>query len=124
MTEWSVVPSGKNGKLFRIVIIISSLNYHTGDDRPGMRDLHIHIVTQYAIHWERLGLELGLKKYDIDNISANNAHNPKRVEECCAAVLEQWLTVIPSPTWTKLDDAIKKITNLVSTDKGGTDIMC
>ena len=94
-------------------------NCNTGDERPDMRDLHSHIVKQYAVHWERLGLELGLKKYDTDNISANNAHNPRRVEECCTAVLEQWLREIPSPTWAKLDDAIKKITSPVSTDKGG-----
>ena len=83
-----------------------------------MRDLHRHIVKQYAVHWKRLGLELGLKEYDIDIISANNANNPKRVEVCCAAVLEQWLQENPSPTWAKLDNAIK-ISSLVSTDKGG-----
>ena len=84
-----------------------------------MRDLHSHIVNQYAVHWERLGLELGLKQYHIDNISANNACHPKRVEACCTAVLEQWLREIPSPIWAKLDDAIQKITSPVSTDKGG-----
>ena len=72
-----------------------------------MRDLHRHIVKQYAVHWERLGLELGLKEYDIDIISANNANNPKRVEMYCAAVLEQWLQGNPSPSWAKLDNAIK-----------------
>ena len=37
-------------------------------------------------------------------------------------MLEQWLREIPSPTWGKLDDAVKKIklsTSPVSTDKGG-----
>ena len=76
-----------------------------------MRDLHSHIVKQHAVHWERLGLELGLKQYETDNISANNARNPKRVEACCVAVLEQWLKVDPSATWVKLDDALKKITS-------------
>ena len=84
-----------------------------------MRDLHSHIVKQYAVHWERLGLELGLKNYHIANISENNARHLRRVEVCCAAVLEQWLAIDPSATWAKLDDAIKKITSLVSTDKGG-----
>ena len=89
-----------------------------------MRDLHSHIVKQYAVHWERLGLELGLKDYHIANISENNACHPRRVEVCCAAVLEQWLAIDPSATWAKLNDAIKKIklpstTTLVSTDKGG-----
>ena len=89
-----------------------------------MRDLHSHIVKQYAVHWERLGLELGLMDYHIANISENNARHQNKVEVCCAAVLEQWLREIPSPTWAKLDDAIKKIklpstTSPVSTDKGG-----
>ena len=96
------------------------LNTHyTGDERPDMRDLHSHIVKQYAVHWERLGLELGLKQYDIDNIAANNARLPKKVEVSCAAVLQQWLDIDPSATWAKLDDAIKKITSPVFTDKGG-----
>ena len=84
-----------------------------------MRDSHSHIVKQYAVYWERLGLELGLKECEIDNISANNARHPKRVEVCCAAVLQQWLKIDPSATWAKLDDAIKKIASPMSTDKGG-----
>ena len=84
-----------------------------------MRDLHEHIVKQYAVHWEKLGLKLGLKTYDIDNISANYAYSPRRVEECCTAVLLQWLKINPFPTWDKLNDAIKKITSPMSTNKGG-----
>ena len=89
-----------------------------------MRDLHSNIVRQYATQWERLGLELGLNDYEIANISENNARHPRRVEVCCAAVLEQWLREIPSPTWGKLDDAVKKIklpstTSPMSTDRGG-----
>ena len=33
-----------------------------------MRDLCSHIIKQYAVHWERLGLELGLMNYHIANI--------------------------------------------------------
>ena len=86
-----------------------------------MRDLHSNIVRQYAAQWERLGLELGLNDYDIANISKDNEHNPNRSVTCCRAVLEQWLREIPSPTWGKLDDAVKKIklSTPVSTDKGG-----
>ena len=89
-----------------------------------MRDLHSHIVKQYAVHWERLGLELGLMDYHIANISVNNARYQNKVEVCCTAVLQQWLDIDPSATWAKLDDAIKKIklsstTSPVSTDKGG-----
>ena len=89
-----------------------------------MTDLHSNIVRQYAVQWERLGLELGLQDYDIANISKDNEHNPNRSVTCCRAMLEQWLREIPSPTWGKLDDAIKNIKlpsaiSPVSTDKEG-----
>ena len=86
-----------------------------------MRDLNRHIVEQHAAQWERLGLELGLKDYHIANISKDY---PNKSVTCCRVMLEQWLREIPSPTWSKLDDAIKNIKlpsaiSLVSTDKGG-----
>ena len=80
-----------------------------------MSDLHSNIVRQYAAQWKRLGLELALNDYDIANISVNNARHP---EVCCTAVLEQWLREIPSPTWGKLEDAVKKIKLPVLTDRG------
>ena len=94
-----------------------------------MRDLNRHIVEQQAAQWERLGLELGLKDYHIANISKDNEHNPNRSVTCCRAMLEQWLREIPSPTWGKLDDAIKNIKlpstiSPVSTDKGGNHGYC
>ena len=94
-----------------------------------MRDLHSNIVRQYAVQWGRLGLELGLQEYDIANISKDNEHNPHRSVTCCRAMLEQWLREIPSPTWGKLDDAIKNIklpstTSPVPTDKGGNHGYC
>ena len=89
-----------------------------------MKELHNNIVRQYATQWNMLGLQLGLEEYDIANIFKNNAHLSRRVEACCAAMLEQWLTEIPSPTWGKLDDAIRKINlpltdSCVFTTKGG-----
>ena len=80
-----------------------------------MRDLHSNYVEQYAAHWERLGLELGLKNYHIANISKNN---PKSAEECCVAVFEKWLREIPSPTYDKLDDAVKNIKRSSTTRHG------
>ena len=91
-----------------------------------MRDLHSNIVRQYAVHWERIGLELGLQQYDITNISENNSSRKQRqVEVCCSQMLQKWLESDLSATWGKLDDAIKNIKlpstiSPVSTDKGGT----
>ena len=74
-----------------------------------MTDLHRNIVIQYAPQWEKLGLELGLKDEDIAIISENNADHPRSIEVCCAAVLKVWLRKISSPTWGKLDNAVKKL---------------
>ena len=86
-----------------------------------MRDLQSNFVRQHAAHWERLALELGLKDYHIANISENNVRHPRKVEVCCVAVLEQWLKEIPSPTWRKLNDAVKniKLSSTTSFDKEG-----
>ena len=87
-----------------------------------MKDLNRYIVEQQAAQWERLGLELGLKDYHIANISKDN---PNRSVTCCREILQKWLHIDPSATWSKLDDAITNIkqpltTAPVSTDKGGS----
>lgn len=88
-----------------------------------MRELNRHVVEQQAAHWEVLGLELGLKDYQIANISKDNEHNPSRSVACCKAVLQKWLDMDSLATWDKLDNTIKKITQLAtgpaSSDKGG-----
>ena len=77
------------------------------------------MIEHYAIYWKQLGVELGVKNYHIANITENNASRKLRqVEECCSQMLQKWLDIDPSATWDKLDDAIKKITSPVSTDKG------
>jgi len=78
----------------------------TGDDKPDWRDLLSNIVSQYAVHWEAIGAELGLEHYHIANIS-KDYHN--RAEDGCAAMLMKWLEMGSSPTWGTLDDAIDKI---------------
>ena len=85
-----------------------------------MRELSTLVIEQQAARWERLGEELGLKDYQIATISKNNEHNPNRSVSCCRAVLEHWLQEIHSPTWDKLNDAIKFLlhpkTSPVTTD--------
>ena len=88
-----------------------------------MGELLTNIVEQYAVHWVELGRQLGLKDYQLDNISENNITlRSRRVETCCRDVLEKWLQDISSPTWGKLDDVIKSLTNApaVSTVHKGT----
>ena len=75
-----------------------------------MGELYTNVVHQYAAVWEQLGLKLGLEDYHIANTSKDNAHNPDRSVTCCRTVLEEWLQIVPSPTWGKLDDVIVSLT--------------
>ena len=88
-----------------------------------MDELLPNIVEQYAVHWEELGLKLGLKDYHLANISENTAGRQSRqVETCYKRVLQKWLQLDPSPTWGKLDDVIVSLTTapLQSTGNQGT----
>ena len=93
----------------------------TGDDTPQLCELLTNIVEQYAVHWEELGRKLGLKDYQLANISENHVTiRSRRLESCCRDVFEKWLKEI-SPTWGKLDDVIKSLTIVsVSTGHKGT----
>lgn len=46
-----------------IIIIV------TGDDTPQLGDLCTNIVEHYVVHCYELGLKLGLKDYQLVNIS-------------------------------------------------------
>ena len=85
----------------------------SGTDKPNLSELLLTIIYQHAAHWETLGALLGLKDYHIANIS-RDYHN--RSVDACREMLMMWLRVVPSPTWGKLDDAIKSIIN-ASTSK-------
>ena len=80
--------------------------HFTGDAIPDWRDLHSNVVSQYAVHWEAIGAELGLEHYHIEIIS-KDYHN--RTEDGCAAMLRKWREMGTSPTWGALDDVINKV---------------
>ena len=79
-----------------------------GDEKPIWGDLLKHVVDQHAKHWKILGTILGLQDYQLENIAENNAYNPRQTEDSFAKVLELWLRQGDSPTWGKLEDAIKE----------------
>ena len=74
-----------------------------------MPNLLTCVVKWYAIHWEVLGLKLGLADHQIAEISYNNKYNPNRTQDCCVAMLTLWLKAVTSPTWGKLRDAINEV---------------
>ena len=97
-----------------------SLNIFSDDkpDFPSLLDRIVH--KQYAVHWKELGLKLGLADHQINTISYNNRYNSNSAKDCCYAMLEQWLKEIPSPTWGKLNDAVKDIEAANFTPETGT----
>ena len=76
-----------------------------------MQDLCQCVRNQYASQWEHLASLLGLEDYHIANISKDNENNPNRSVACCTAVLKMWLKKSSSPTWGKLDNAVKNLLN-------------
>ena len=77
----------------------------TGDDKPVLTDLII-AMKPYAVHWEDIGLKLGLKYYENEIISHDHKNDLNRAETCCRAMLVKWLENAKSPSWGKLDDVI------------------
>ena len=71
-----------------------------------MKDLNKHVVKQQAAQWEGLGLELGLERYHIDNITKDH---PNESVICCRKMLQEWLDIDPSASWRKLHDAVRRI---------------
>ena len=85
---------------------------YTGADIVDEANLYRLVVPD----WENLGVHLRLKKCDLDCISRDNAHNPNRTKDCCRAVLKKWLELECSPTWAKLEEAVKAIYNPPTTN--------
>ena len=99
---------------FWYILKIVSDNAAKGESRPQLAELYSDVVPKYASDWEDIGIKLGLKKHDLDNISTNNAYNPDRTVECCKKMLNKWLETDTSATWDKLRNAIE------ATSKQGT----
>jgi len=79
------------------------------DTRPQIADLCRDIVPKYAVHWEDLGIMLGLQDHDISVISQDHIFNPNRTLDCCKSMLKKWLRTDSGATWGKLRDAINTI---------------
>ena len=84
--------------------------YFIGEEKPVLGDLLLNVVDQYAAWWRELGLKLGLKDYEIENITMNNdVRQYRQVQSCCRQMLELWLQKLSQPTWGKLEDAINSL---------------
>ena len=69
------------------------------------------MVTIYAVDWEKIGYKLGLQEHHIDIITKDNSFNPSRTINSCTEMFKKWLKFDVSPTWDKVDAAIKAVTS-------------
>ena len=76
----------------------------TGNTRPTLRDLHLHVVEEAAHKWRELGALLGLKYYKINLIAAYHPHDDVMR---CGVVLERWLQTTPYASWNQLIRALR-----------------
>ena len=74
-----------------------------GSDRPLLRDLHNHVMTQAAHKWRDLGIQL-LEYYQIDIIEATYPRDDVR---CCMVVLKRWLETSVDASWNQLIRALR-----------------
>ena len=96
--------------------MLTQFCFFSGNDKPTFNELSLNVIHQYAAHWETLGALLGLKDYDIANISRNYPNDAVRA---CRELMMMWLQNIPSPTWAKLEDAIKSLKRISISNQRG-----
>ena len=87
-----------------------------GNDKPTIQELSHCVIHQYAAQWKDLGAQLGLKDYEIANISSDYRN---QCVEACREMLMLWLRNISSPTWGNLDDTIKSMMEILSSNPSG-----
>ena len=74
---------------------------------PRLKDLYQHITPQYAAHWFKIGILLGLPSGELRTIEAGY---PTDVKWCCNQMLKRWLEADISASWEKLFTIIESPT--------------
>ena len=84
----------------------------SGSGKPEVSELHRHIVPKYAARWRDLGVQLKIPDHDLDTIAANNANHNSYCQDCCKAMLKKWMELTPNATWSLLQMAIDRLSDL------------
>ena len=71
---------------------------------PLLKDLYKHITPQYAADWKVIGTLLGLPSGELKAIEAGY---PTNVKWCYNQMLEKWLEMDGTASWSKLFSVIK-----------------
>ena len=81
-----------------------------GNERPTMKDIENHVVTEWAPQWKQLGMLLNIDQSLINIIQHDHGND---CVQCCSSMLVAWLeqNTYDNATWEIL---IKAIDNLLS----------
>ena len=93
--------------------VINSVNPHTVNTRPSLRDLQQCFTPQYAVQWRVIGTQLGLPTATLDIIEHDNHY---KAMQCCDTMLSKWLEVDTTASWEQLFAVIES--TAVSCSKG------
>ena len=79
-------------------------------NRPTKLYLQRLFIERYANHWNEIGLELHVNDSRLEIIRENYATHHNKTEECCRAMVKEWLKVDNNATWENLFKAIEAVT--------------
>ena len=74
-------------------------------------DLNQHFIQRYAADWKELGILLNLPSETLDGIELDYRN---QVIPCCWAMLEKWLEMDTTASWSKLFTAIESLAVVTS----------
>ena len=80
----------------------SSVCFTDTSTRLELRDIQNELGD--VTDWYQLGVQLGIKTADLDQIRMNNPHN---TQQCKTKVLDFWLRNAPECSWVKLAEAVE-----------------
>ena len=80
---------------------------HTGSDRPSVKDLHEHVLTNVADKWDDLGDQLLVRPDQANVVNIIRANHPGDVISCCKRILKEWLDTTEDATWNQLISALR-----------------
>ena len=100
--------------------IFHALDPYIVNTAPLLKDLYQHITPQYAADWKVIGTLLGLPSGELKAIEAGY---PTNVKWCCNQMLERWLEMDTTASWSKLLTVIESpAVSCGAPDKG--DLLC
>ena len=101
-----------DGQMLYIFISFTIVN-----TTPLLKDLYQHFTPQYAADWKVIGTILDLPSGILDTIEDNNSM--QKATRYCNAMLEKWLEVDPTASWSKLFTVVESPTvSCITSDKG------